>query len=202
MYNCSCNIVFLLSEFSIKGFECLVYKKMFCPFSQNCQRQWGIFTFSVLIVQVTLDIGAKAVTGNNWMKLSGIAISPLDSSRLQTYSIMFCVPKTPHCSDSLVSMACKQYPLFFMTSVFAPVTSSHDNFMVITKLMFLICQHRYILLPKTAEPCARERLLSMWKVFKILPKLQKQDIMDNLILNLWIGFELERYPDLNSALFP
>lgn len=54
IYNCFCNSC-SFSGSSKKGFECVVYKNIFWPFSQNCQGQQGIFTFSVLWVQVTLE---------------------------------------------------------------------------------------------------------------------------------------------------
>lgn len=86
------------------------------------------------------DIGVKAATAKNWICTEQISLHLIHPD-FQTCSIMFCVLKTPNHSDSLVSLGCKQCPFNFITSVLILLTSSY-HVMLMTKLVFLISQHR------------------------------------------------------------
>lgn len=137
--NCFCNSC-SFSGSSKKGFECVVYKNIFWPFSQNCQGQHGIFTFSVLWVQVTLESKQQLVKKLNefvqnrhvytWF-IQTFKLTPLHSCSENTKPWWF-----------IGLLGLWAIPFFFsMTSVFILLTSSY-NFMVMTKLAFLISQHR------------------------------------------------------------
>lgn len=168
MCNCHCNWVFLSESSLSKVLDAWYIKIYFVLFLGTVRDNQ---TSSLFMSNRAGDIGLKIATSNTWIKPSRISISPLYSSRLPTYTAMFCVLKTANCGDSLLSTACEQYLLFVMTSVFVLLTSSYDNFTLMTKLVSLFCQYRYILLLKIAEPCARQRLLNIWKMFEYSSKL-------------------------------
>lgn len=77
-----------------------------------------------------------------------------------------------------------------------------------TSDILTVCLWQKSLFASTCRPfawnswamCQRKNYLMCERCLNILPKLQKEDFMDNFILNLWIGLELENYPNLNSAL--
>lgn len=177
----------------------MVYKNIFWPFSQNCQGQRGIFTISVLWVQVTLESKQKLVKKlNEFVQNRHLSTWFIQTFRLTPLCFMLWIHQTVviHWFPWLVSNT-----LFFF--------SLHQSLYVWHPLIIsCLWQNWCCLFPSTGRSCWPKYLswvsgrsyLICEICLDVLPKLQKQDFMDDLILNLRRGFELESYSDLHSVL--